>query len=75
MAMLDEQQFANAVKESKTFKNSEGYRKLIINKRPNMKILYGYYHAGYNFGLPELRKNKNVSAISIEILSEILTLR
>lgn len=70
--MYDIHDFATAVKKSETYKSSEGYKKLILNRLSFIRQIYPYYHQGFNFCIGNLRKNKNISASTLELLVEIL---
>lgn len=69
---LNETDFAEAVKNSDTFKNFEQFKKNLIVKRNPMIILYVKYCQACRYGIDYIKQNPNIMASDIAIIKEII---
>lgn len=70
---LSEADFAEAVKNSATFKKFETFKKSLTVKRHNMFVLYGKYFQACQYGLDYIKQNPNIMTSEIKLIEEIIS--
>lgn len=70
--MLTEIQFAEALRNTPTYKDFENFKKSIVVRRPNIVRLHNYYQQASKYGIDYLKQNQNITISDVKLIEDVL---
>lgn len=72
MAQLTEIQFAQALRNTETYKGLENFQQSIVMRRPNVQRLFVYYQQACREGIWYIKQNPSVFGREVNLINEII---
>lgn len=70
--MLTEIQFAEALRNTETYKGLENFQQSIVMRRPNVQRLFVYYQQACREGLWYIKQNPNIFGREVNLITDII---
>lgn len=69
---LTEIQFAEALRQTKTYKGLENFQQSIVIRRPNVQKLYIYYQQACRYKIDYLKQNPSVYGREVNLINDVI---
>lgn len=70
--MLTEIQFAEALRQTKTYESLENFQQSIVIRRPNVQKLFIYYQQACREGLWYIKQNPSIFGREINLINDVI---
>lgn len=72
MTQLSETKFAEAMRQTKTYKGFENFKQSIVIRKPNIHRLFDYYQQACRYGIEYLKQNPNITISDVALINDVI---
>lgn len=72
MIQLNETQFAEALRNTETYKWLENFQQSIVIRRPNVQKLFVYYQQACRYKIDYLKQNPNIFGREVNLINDVM---